>query len=426
MADAPLQAGTPFDHMGLVAEMSRDFAESRDIDTTLARGLERIAATMGARAGSVFLFDEHRSSLVCRACVGPVDLTGVALPADRGVVGRAVRDRRTQLVRDVDDDPDFSARVDEATGLRTRSVLCAPLSVRDECLGAIELVNADTESGQFSSADARLLEALAASAALAVINARMTAEVVERERLRREVELAGAIQRAFLPGEREAAFPVHGVTHPAREISGDCYDIVCRPDGRIWFMLADIAGKGVNAALLMAKTASLFRFLAKTAEDPAALLRALNAELCETATRGLFVTMACGVLASDRGSVRFANAGHEGGLVIGSGPEPACAASLPAQCPPLGIAPELAGDLRAETVSLAGRRLYLFSDGVVEALATAGDPSGVAVFVDRALAAEAEGLDAAGCIARIVDAARDGTAAPRDDMTLLRVQGAPA
>ncbi|SDF60895.1 sigma-B regulation protein RsbU (phosphoserine phosphatase) [Limimonas halophila] len=424
MTAEPPISKAPLDHMGLIAAMSRDFAESRDIDTTLARGLDRIAATMRAQAASVFLFDESRTALVCRACVGPVDLTGASLPADRGIVGRTVRDRTTQLVRDADADPDFSDRVDQATGLTTRSVLCAPLSVRDECLGAIELVNAATETGQFSDADARLLEALAASATLAVINARMTAQVVERERLQREVELAGAIQRAFLPGDRTADFPVHGTTHPAREISGDCYDIVSREDGSVWFMVADVAGKGVNAALLMAKTASLFRYLAKTAADPAALLHDLNGEVCETGTRGLFVTMICGVLAPDRRTVRVANAGHEGGLLVTAGPDPTHIGTLAAQCPPLGIAPRLTRDLAADGVPLAGRRLYLFSDGVAEAMATSSDPHGAGRVLDLALTAEADALAPGACVDRIMTAARPDGTSPRDDMTLLRVEGA--
>jgi len=409
----------PIDHMGLVAEMARDFADSGDIDVTLERGVARIADALGAQGASLFLLSEDGDKLVCRACTGPVDLTGLELPGDSGIVGRTVRTARTQLVQNVEADPDFWPDVDNDTGIATRSIVCAPMSVNARRLGAIELVN-KTGGGHFTTNDANLLEALASAAALSVINARLTAEMVERETLRRELDLAASIQRAFLPTERAAEFPVHGHSVPARHISGDCYDIVERPDGRVWFCVADVAGKGVNAALVMAKTASLFRHLAKTAEEPGELLAALNRELCETATHGVFVTAVAGVFDPTGATARVANAGHIAGLVVGgdrAGP------ALEAQVQPLGIDPAALDGLRGETIDLRGRRLYVASDGVTEALADRGDPDGIANL--RAAIAEAEATHAApdARIAAAMARASPASGPPRDDLTLLTVAG---
>ncbi|KAF0225448.1 MAG: sigma-B regulation protein RsbU [Rhodospirillaceae bacterium] len=133
--------------------------------------------------------EPETGDLVCRACWGPTDVTGLRLPKGQGIVWRAVNRNATELVKDTSDDPDFSHKVDANTGFITRSVLCAPMSVRDERLGAIELFN-KKGGGSFDGDDRRVLQALAASAALALINARQAAAMAEQQVLKRELALA--------------------------------------------------------------------------------------------------------------------------------------------------------------------------------------------------------------------------------------------
>ena len=181
---------------------------------------------------------------------------------------------------DVAKDPHFSQTMDAQSGFVTRSILCAPMRLSDRAIGAIEVINRRGGDGRFAESDAHLLQVLASSAALAIANARMAESLVEHERVRRELELAAEIQRTLLPSPRPDPFPVCGVNIPARTVSGDFYDIVPLEGSRIAFCLGDVAGKGMNAALLMAKTASLYRCLAKTTESPGALLAALDREIC--------------------------------------------------------------------------------------------------------------------------------------------------
>jgi len=155
------------DYLELLAVMSQDFAMSLDIEATLERALDRIMDYLQAEGASIFLLENDNTELVCRVCVGPVDITGIRLGISEGIVGRTVRDNRSQMVRDVRRDPNFASVVDEKTGFVTRSILCAPLGVKDQRLGAIELVNKHAGDGLFSDRDRHLLEALAASAALA-------------------------------------------------------------------------------------------------------------------------------------------------------------------------------------------------------------------------------------------------------------------
>ncbi len=187
---------------------------------------------------------------------GRLQITGLRLNHDQGIVGNSVQTNEGRIVRDVSKDPNFHKGVDEQTGHTTKSILCAPMGVKGDRIGAIELINKRTNDGLFDNNDLNLLQALASSAALAILNARMSAALVEQERVKRELELAAEIQRSLLPADTDNDFPIQGVNLPARTVSGDFYDFYPLDDGRIAFTLGDVSGKGMNAALLMAKTAS--------------------------------------------------------------------------------------------------------------------------------------------------------------------------
>ena len=365
------------DHLGLIAEMTREFAAAKDAKTVEQTALERITKYVGAEAASLFLLSDDGTSLACSACYGPVDITGLQIPAATGVVGRCVTSREGILVRDVSQDTDFGAGVDAKTGFKTRSLLVAPLAMGRDCLGAIEIINRIGGDGLFEQEDLVLLETLARAAALAMNNFRLTQKIVQQERDQHELELAAEIQRDLLPQPSSRDFPIHGVNIPARSVSGDFYDIMTLPDGRIWFNVGDVSGKGMNAALLMAKTSSLFRCLAKSAEDPGQLLNAINNELCETNSRGMFVTMLGGLFHPGSGRLWLTNAGHEPPLHFDLRTERFKA--IPADGPPLGIAPGIAGPegFPVTEVDLEGGSLYVFTDGLTEATTFGGGMLGI-------------------------------------------------
>lgn len=407
----------PFAGLAQFAEISQGFAGSLDIEDTLRTAIAEIMRALHAQAGSIFLLDSDGRELVCRTCAGPVDITGARLAAGTGIVGRVVRDNRAQMVRDARTHQDFSAALDEAHAFVTRSILCAPLSVRGEPLGAIELINKQGGDGLFDDGDLHLLTALAASAALAIRNARMAAALVEQERLRRELELARDIQRSLLPPEPAAGFPVHGLNIPARGVSGDFYDFLLLTDGRIAFALGDVAGKGMNASLLMAKTCSLFRCLGKTLTAPGELAARLNDELCETASRGLFVTLIAGVYDPRAGTVRLANAGHPPALLRASD---GALREFPAAAPPLGV---LAGIAFPEVeLRLDGGALYIYSDGLSEG--TLADGTTLAQDGVHALVQRYAALPARQRLETMVQPYLGQDRALHDDITLLLVEGA--
>jgi sigma-B regulation protein RsbU (phosphoserine phosphatase) len=365
------------DHLGLIAEMTRIFTSSHSFEAMAKAALERITHYVGAEASSMFMLDDQARALVCTACFGPVNITGIRVPATSGIVGRAVQTNQGQMVRDVRLDSDFGGIVDAKSGFTTKSILAAPLTSGRDRLGVIEIINKTEGHGLFSTDDLRLLETLAGAAALAIHNLRLTEKIVEQERERHELELAAEIQRDLLPQPGTKEFPIHGINVPARAVSGDFFDILPLSDGRIWFNVGDVSGKGMNAALLMAKTSSLFRCLAKSAEHPGQLLNAINNELCETNSHGMFVTIVAGLFDPATGSARITNAGHEPPLLFdvmrGS------FLSIPAEAPPLGIAAGIAGSggFPVADIDLKGGTLYVFTDGLTEATTFGGGMLGL-------------------------------------------------
>ena len=407
-------------HLGLASELellatiSQDFAASAAMGETLANAIRQIMAYMDTEAASIFLLDADGQKLTCLASAGPVKIDGLSIGADQGIVGRAVLSNCVQMVRDVAADGDFSGAVDTLTGFCTRSILCAPLQIKGQKLGALEVINKRSGDGLFGAADKQLLQALAGMVSLAVHNARMAEALVEQERMRRELDLAREIQRGLLPTPPDDSFPVCGINLPALEVSGDFYDYFSLPDGRIAWGLGDVSGKGMNAAMLMAKTISLFRCLGKTMLDPAQLLAILNDEIAETARFGMFVTMAAGLFDPASGEVIFANAGHQPPLLRSASGD---YCEIEEAGPPLGV---LAGmSYEPQRLQLAGGRLYLFTDGVTEGHDESGamlELAGLKVLLDRDA-----GLAAAEQLAAVAAALNRPGTRLHDDLTLLAI-----
>lgn len=361
MSVAPSQLAERPELLELLASVSQDFATSPEMGETLANATRQIMAYMDTEAVSIFLLDDTGDHLTCLACAGPVSIEGLTLDAGQGIVGRSVSTNCVQMVRDTAADGDFTGAVDALTGFRTRSILCAPLKIKDRMLGALEVINKRSGDGLFGDGDRQLLQALAGMVSLAISNAQMTAALLEQERIRRELELAREIQRGLLPPPPPGDFPVRGINYPAMEVSGDFFDHFPLPDGRIAWGLGDVSGKGMNAAMLMAKTIALFRCLGRTATSMTELLGRLNDEIAETASHGMFVTMVAGVLDPASGEVCFANAGHQPPLFRSAD---GAYREIEAECPPLGVMPGIV--FVEQRLALSDGRLFIFTDGVTE------------------------------------------------------------
>ena len=398
-----------------LADLTHQFASSLDIGETLRNAIDRFMDYLDAEAASIFLLEDDEATLVCRECAGPVDIRGLRLAAGQGIVGQTVALNQARIVRDVSRDASFAAMVDADTGFATRSILCVPLAVRGRCLGALELLNKRGGDGLFELKDMQLASVVAAAAALAIHNARMAVALVEQERVRKELELARQIQESLLPAREASDFAVHGMSIPAREVSGDFYDFMTLADGRIYFALADVSGKGMNAALLMAKTTSLLRCLAKSAPGASALLRQVNEEICERGTLGMFVTLIAGYLDPRSGRLELANGGHHPALLRRTD---GSLAEFAAAAPPLGVLADI--DFPAQEIALDGGALYLYTDGISESVSLRGAELGAAGL--HGMFAAASAVPAATRLDALVGAWRAAGYRSHDDITLMLIE----
>jgi sigma-B regulation protein RsbU (phosphoserine phosphatase) len=337
----------PFD---VLAAFSHDLGVSGNLEGAVSTLLEGVVGAIDAMAGGLFLTTADGKPPTCRTAVGAIGPADLESAMDYGLLSRCLeRNTAESACRD-------GLRGGDAA---VRSLLCVPLLLDEQRLGVVAVVN--KRQGLFQGGDVRLLEAVAGLLALTVANSRMARVLKRQEGVSRELELAAEIQRNLLPRSDLEESPVIGLNLPIREVSGDFFDFLPLGQGRISFALGDVSGKGINAALLMAKAAGLFRCLAKGGGSPADLLMAINREICETASRGMFVTMVAGIYNSATGSVRFANAGHEPPLL--RAPDRSYR-SFPAAQPPLGILPELS--IQNHEIELGGGEFYIFSDGLTE------------------------------------------------------------
>ncbi|HET8941502.1 MAG TPA: SpoIIE family protein phosphatase [Rudaea sp.] len=342
-----------------LADLSESLALSLDLKESLRVAVTRIADFMHADAASLFLLDADSGVIECRVCVGPVDILGLKLALGQGVVGRCVADNATQVVLDAASDNRVNSRVDAETGFATRSILCAPLSTAHGAIGALEVINR-RDGGLFAAEDAEILRLIAAPAALAIGNAQLARGLIEQQRIKRELDLARTIQKSLLPKRRRGDFPVIGVNVPAHEISGDFYDFFDLDDGRIGFVVGDISGKGLDAAFLMVRAASLLRWCGKAGTAPSTWLGEVNVEMCQTLRNGRFVCAVVGYYDHATRSVELASAGFPPAL-LHDGEQ---FAEFIADGPPLGILAEVQYSQRH--IELGNGALYLFSDGATD------------------------------------------------------------
>ncbi len=235
----------------------------------------------------------------------------------RRIVQQCMQTGQALLSEDATSDKRFDMSQSIAD-CRIRSCMCAPLISRENtsALGVIQLDTQD-RGKKFNAEDLKLLVAVASQAAVALENARLHEVLLARDRMRRDMELAKAVQRSFLPKRLPEVPGYQFFAHyeSALEVGGDYYDFIPLPLRGLAVMIGDVAGKGVPAALLMAKISSDARFCMLTEPTPEAAVGGLDAQLHLAGLPDRFVTLAAGLLDPNRHVVTFVNAGHQSPLV---------------------------------------------------------------------------------------------------------------
>ena len=356
---------TSIKDLELVTKMSQEFAKTLDLKETLQTSLEVIIKRINAQAANIFLIDDDKQNFQCIASKHQAYLEDFEIPITQGVMGKAALMKECIRVGDVRKDvreiAEFYFDLDNKTNFTTYSVLCSPLIVSDECIGVIHCLNKKTDNKLFEESDRKLLETLSGPAALAIRNAKMAKDLIDKNRMEKEIEIVGEIQKTLLSQNIKENFPIAGINIPAKVVSGDFYNFSELSNGVYGFGVADVSGKGIKSSLLMSKASSLYRCLSKTNFSAAGLLDILNTEICETTSRGMFVTMLIGIYDRNKKELTLANAGHEPPLIYSNDGN---FSNFEEAGPPLGIAPKF--KFKETKISFSNSSMYIFTDGITE------------------------------------------------------------
>lgn len=349
-----------------VARTLSSISDLGDLIEAIFRSLRQV---VDYDAAAIYLVNRQTQALEPESAVGYPEGSEEAfrLQVGQGIVGWVAKTGEPVIVPDVRSDARYVAARPES-----RSELAAPLLLGGRAIGVFNL-ESDLEDA-YHEGHLEIVMAFAAQAAVAVERARTTIELLERRRLEKELAIAREIQLSFLPkaAPQIPGFDLAGTARPHDEVGGDYYDFIPVSDSRLGVAIADVSGKGIPAALIMAG----FRMslLAEIRNEFAirAVIRKVNSLLYESTDRDKFVTAFYGVLDHRSRTLIYSNAGHNPPMVFrrGGGVEYLLEGGLA-----LGVLREARYDERPVGLS-DGDVLVMFTDGVSEAESPEGDMFG--------------------------------------------------
>lgn len=408
-ADADQKTGS---RLRLLNEVHRALLKSVSREDLLQIVLERAFAILQPEHGAVFL--EKADGTLFRAAERHAEAATVPLLVSSRLAEEVMVKGAAALVFDARQDERFaSAASVMASG--ARSIVAAPLSDDQGRFGMIALYS-NFAARRFSEQDLELLVSLAWAAAIRLRNLALAEDAAARRVLDRELALAREIQTGMLrrPSFERKGVDVAARLVPAREVGGDFYEFQAEA-GQLWFIVGDVAGKGMAAALMMVMAQTLFRAAAAAGRSLGEVVAYLNRELARDNERAMFVTALAGRLDLATGRLELANAGHnlpywlraDGSLEL-----------VPAtNSVALGVLEDAVFPITAMELT-AGEGLLLYTDGVTDAVSPSGQSFGAAS-LERHLR-EAGGLDADALVASLFRAIESfaGHAAQEDDITI--------
>jgi serine phosphatase RsbU (regulator of sigma subunit) len=294
-----------------------------------------------------------------------------------------------------------------------------PIMVKNDLFGVM-VIEEDPDGRRFRSKRLEISTSIAQQVALSVQNEHLQQEMVSRERLEHEIQLARKIQKTFLPEHLPEidGWNMAATWITARQVGGDFYDVFELPAGRLGVFIADVSDKGIPAALFMALTRTLVRAVVFDTPSPAEVMRRVNATLIPDNQQGMFVTAFYGVLTLETGVLTYANAGHNPPIWLNSSKRSIL--PLPRTGAALGIIEDLAMEDRSITLAESDF-LLLYTDGLTEAFSPEDELYGEERLQQVLLATKPESarsvLDALEASARKFM----GILPPADDLTMMGV-----
>jgi sigma-B regulation protein RsbU (phosphoserine phosphatase) len=336
-----------------------------DLDKLLALILDLATKNLKAARGTIYLIDAEKKELWSKVLKGK-NLVEIRLPIGTGISGHVAKTGKTINLKDAWKDKRFFSGFDLRTGFQTRTMLCMPMRDRKgKTIGVFQILN--KQAGVFTKEDETFLEAFSVHAALAIENARLHQEIVEKERIEKELEIAGAIQRRLLPKELPSlpGYEIDAIARPSKLVGGDYYDLIPLSNGRYALVMADVSGKGVPAALLVSTLHASLHAYIDAASDLGQLVTKLNTVVHKNTETERYITLFIAILDPANCTLNYVNAGHCFPFIV--------SAKLGSITPlfstglPLGMFDEVEFQQEGRRLEPADF-LVLYTDGVTEAM----------------------------------------------------------
>ncbi|HEY2954911.1 MAG TPA: SpoIIE family protein phosphatase [Candidatus Eisenbacteria bacterium] len=402
----------------VLLEIAKSVATPLDLDEVIDAIFRSLREVVSYDAAAIYLVNRSTRALELVREIGYPKGSEEAfgLQVGQGIVGWVAKNEKPLIVPDVALDPRYVAARGE-----TRSELAAPLVVAGRTIGVFNL---ESDRGDnYHEGHLDLLSAFAAQAAIAIERARLTRELLERRRLEKELAIARDIQQSFLPKSAPslAGFDLAGTARAHDEVGGDYYDFIPVGETRLGIAIADVSGKGIPAALIMAG----FRMslLAEIRNEFAirAVMRKVNSLLHESLERERFVTAFYGLLDLRNRVLIYSNGGHNPPILLRAS---GAIEYLTDGGVALGVLPDSSYEDRPVQLE-SGDVIVMFTDGVSEAESPTGELFGrrriekvVARLAGRTSQEILEGL-----VQAVLDWA--GERGPNDDLTLVVLRALP-
>jgi serine phosphatase RsbU (regulator of sigma subunit) len=294
-------------------------------------------------------------------------------------------------------------------------MLCVPIRNRNQrIVGVLQLLN--KQVGSFGSLDLEFLAAISEHMAIAMENATLHMQMLEKNRMEQELQLGREIQSRLLPAPPcdMASLELAACSVPCYEVGGDYYDFIEFANGELGLAIGDVSGKGVGAALIMSSIQAALRVAAPIEDDMSALMARLNGLLCRMAGGRKYVTFFFGRYSPETGELRYVNAGHNPAFLVSDGK----IEEIHSTGKPIGLIP--GATFEEGTVTLPpGATLFLYTDGLNEAADPDEDELGMVRLRELVLTATREPVDevAPAILSAIAEFERG--APPTDDKTIV-------
>jgi sigma-B regulation protein RsbU (phosphoserine phosphatase) len=378
-----------YEEINLLYSISETLGSILRLDDAARAILTEVCDVLGARRGSLWVYDPEANVLRLTASEGAAGPAGpLRIDDPRALTAQVFREGRAMIAaRDSASDREAIRGSDmrDADSFLSVPIRYTPPAGESRTVGVINLIGR-RHGGRFTASDQKLLSAIASQVGAALENNRLIQESLAQERVAREMELAHNLQMKLLPVvEQFEGADVAGRVKPADSVGGDFYNLFRLPGGRIGVMIGDVSSHGFPAALIMALSMSAATIYASEFGDPSKVLRhiddALRGELESTE---MYLTLFYGVIDPERGLLNYSNAGHPHAFVVHAD---GTRTRLGATDPPVGIAGPASYAEVEETWSTKDDLLVLFTDGLSDVLSPDGTgEKGEEIVLDEVMA----------------------------------------